>query len=254
MEDFKLNRQPDWPEKMGSPYAFNVGYEPNKGLLAAALTPRTKQGRANLAARLVLVVLLFKLNKSRQRLKYKSDPRFGNYRYVWFHMHELEAWAGLNKHQAERGMKALIDGGIVYATRANKNQPRSYRLTDAAFMMAHAFQYPHHRLTWTEHHVYSMLDTPKGGGQLNATLAKNELNNMSAELADRYRLHFAQRIAEWKPHLDQWHSTPHPSGRRQDPYECGFIDVVRSDCGDIFEKLDKLIEEATPITMEALYS
>lgn len=253
MKEFKITRQPDWPKELGGAHSFDVGYEPNKALLARALTPRTAKGRDDLVGRSVLSVLLFRLRTSKIRKQHKTDPRFGDYQYSWFHLSDLELWAGLSEDQATRGMKSLIDGGIVYATRANQNQPRSYRLTDEAFMMAHALQFPQLKVR------YSLAWIKENEKSKNAAV-RNLLQPMiyacsdaDEIVKDHYVKGFAYRMAEWKSLLDDWHRASHPSGRRLDPYECGFVSHIETECAEIFHKVEMVMETAqTPLLDDIL--
>ncbi|WP_282159408.1 hypothetical protein [Shimia thalassica] len=250
MKEFKLTSQLDWPKELGSAYSFEVGYEPNKALLAAALTPRTAKGRADLVGRSVLSVLLFRLKTSKIRTQHKADPRFGAYQYSWFHMSDLEMWAGLTEDQATRGMKSLIDGGIVYATRANQNQPRSYRLTDAAFMMAHALEYPQLKLRYVSAWIGTNEKSKNASMQKLTQGMIHVFDEADQSVKDHYIAAFAHRVAEWKPLLDEWHRAPHPSGWRHDPYECGFVSHVEADCAEIFHKVDTVMEAAQPASLD----
>lgn len=164
-QNFEIPVEPDWPhDKFASRYAMSVGSEPNKLLIASALTPPTKHGREDLTARLVMHFLLYRLNIAQVRQNYIKNPKFGRYRYTWLKLEEFATNTGLSFDQVKRGMDTLVGGGIVYATRATRSEPRSYRLTDPAFLMFHGLQYPVTKAKWLSHNMDDLAQEKDSAG------------------------------------------------------------------------------------------
>lgn len=227
--EFKVTREPDWPHDAACPrYSFSyIGGATNQIVLAAALTPRTKTGQADLRARLVLHQLLFRLRTSNIRRRHKHLPEFGPYRFSWFKLEEMASWAALSLDQTKRGMEHLVHGRIVYSTRACRSEPLSYRLTDEAFQMAHVLQYLPLRA--------------KVALDLRASeMSKEECQKVSeqvAEYLEDYPRRFAEIVLKLEPTFDEWHKSKHASGRRLTPTEFGLTAEMEKAFADEFPAL-----------------
>lgn len=210
---FKITPEPEWPH--GAPYSFkHVGHAPNQRLIASALTPRTKSGQTDLRAREVLAMTLFRLNLSKVRRNRRNDPAYGNYRFWWGSLEGLAKDTGLSFDQAKRGMDTLINGGVIYAVRKDLNEPRSYRLTDAAFAMAQSLQYPILRARW---------EFEQAGHKQPSTVSAVWLMSLDEYAAD-YAREFPDLVSDLRELFDLWHQNTHATGRKFMPQEFGILD------------------------------
>lgn len=213
---FKLTNQIDWPHsEFCGHYDFSfIGGLPTRMLLASALTPRTRNGQSDIRTRVLLHYFLYRLNASQIRKNRRHLPTFGKYRYTWCRLEELAERTDLSTDQTKRSIERLVAGKIVYSVRASRSDVCSYRLTDEAFMMAHAFQYPVLKANWL---YKSNFDHYPAAKKYSAESAFREIESEYPKsfLADFHKT--------FHPIMDMWHKCEHPSGRRYTPYETGFI-------------------------------
>lgn len=217
MKEFKLTRQPDWPHSdICAPFSFQyIGGGPNLLLLCSALSPRTGSGNVDQNCRILLNTLFFYFNTSQIRNKRVDDPRFGKYRMIWRSQEDIAAQSGLTTTQTKRAISRLVDGGIIASIRSNLRESNSYRLTDEAFMMAHAMQYPALKVGWLNHRGYATYPHLSDWAAF--------ANHMPP---DKYKKSFASFMMcdDLRPLVDGWHKQEHATGRRLTPDEFGLVD------------------------------
>ena len=226
---FEITRQPDWPHTKNLTVPYNFRFLGPRGpyVVASFLTPPTPTGQHDLATRTVLEYLLWRLRSGNVRKKYKDDPKFGPYIYTWGMTHaEYAKNLLLSEDQVKRAFNSMTKNGIVYAVRASKSEPLHYRLTDSAFMMAHALQYLPLR----------------GQHEANQELLQAQAEKDPNILEDHEGTPKAWVKGWWMKvpglyntfDMADWHKSKHATGRKLTPYEFGMIDVLE----EVWIKLD----------------
>ncbi len=240
---FKLTNQYNWPhEDFCATYSFSlVGGWPNQMLLAATLTPKTKSGQVDVRTRLVLWFMLQRLYFSRIRNKRKHLPEYGDYRYIWLSQTEMAMQLALSEDQVKRSITCLVNAQILYSVRQNRSEPCAYRLTDEAFMMAHALQYPVLKGNWIVHKNWEKLEEIEYDKELSrkySTICKEGEEELKL-ITDQFFKLFPKLVNELQPFFEKWHTEKHSTGRKLTPYELGLI-----------ERLDTLFSKHLPEVLE----
>ena len=135
--------EPEFPSHLWHPYDMQlVGGEITRNAILRSLIPATDSAPVRNAKFIVLQLFQIRLYRSARRYRKTHDPKFGEYRYFWDTIKNLSNQTGIDQRSLRRTIGQLEQDQILHRITGTNGNPNHYRLTDAAFKMCHAFQFP----------------------------------------------------------------------------------------------------------------